>query len=204
MKFRKFFSLISIVIGFISCSNSTATFGRRDLMISHLKNEENGYSHHKEINGIKINLIYWPTDLLVQQDLPENYTSKDIAKSRKKYEERLYFILSFSINQQEIINSFEGNQREFGEWVNQISFGMEEQVRLVTKNRDTVVLTDYIYPRMYGMSSSTDLLLVYPRADILAGGDSFKVILNDKNLGLREVEVELQTAPIKKQPRLEF
>ena len=45
--------------------------------------------------------------------------------------------------------------------VNQLAFGMREKVHVYTQKKDTLEMLDYNYPRMYGMSPTTDILLIY-------------------------------------------
>ena len=193
-----------IAFGLLIASCGSKSFDSSEELWAYLSDTENGYHQEKEVNGIRCALTYKPTDLLVAQELGEGYTATDVQKLRKKYGEYLYFNLSLSANGQEILNQKVGNRAEFGAMVNQLAFGMGEKVNLISQGKDTIPLLDYVYPRMYGMGQSTDMLLVYKREKKAKAQDYLRFTLEDLGFGTGEIAFNLDTKKIQQQPRLNF
>ncbi|MDC8005222.1 hypothetical protein POV27_14265 [Aureisphaera galaxeae] len=170
--------------------------------MTYLKNPENGYTQSKQVNGVDICLTYRPTDLLVAQEL-RGATSKTAVDSlRDKYHKYLYFNLNISKNGKELLSAVPKDRNEFGAMVNELSFGMEQNVHLFTNKKDTIPMMDYIYPRMYGMGSSTSMLLVYPRNKELTNSEFFKISLKEIGLLTGEVNFKFNTTLVQEEPSL--
>ncbi|WP_010518696.1 hypothetical protein [Croceivirga radicis] len=195
--------LIIVAISLLAGCN-TKTFETKEELWSYLKNPENGYQQAKTINGVTYSLTFKPTDLLVKQELNSTYSKEDVESLRTKYRDYLYFILSISTNNQEILSKKVSNRAEFGAMVSQLAFGMGDKVNLITFNKDTLDLLDYVYPRMYGMSNSTDLLLVYKKNDDVLSQQSLRFTLEDLGLGSGEVGFNIDPEKILQQPSLSF
>ena len=196
-------SLLFLTLWFSSCS--TRTFNSSDELTEYITEEDSEYMVSKVINGIDFSMLYRPTDLLVFQELSTDYTQKKVDSLRSKYGEYLYFNLSMSKNNQELLNGLAADRNRFGAMVNTLAFGMGEKLNLITASRDTVALADYIYPRMYGMSRSTTMMLVYPKAEVLeATGDYFIITLADLGFGTGEVQFKFSKRIIKEQPQIKF
>ncbi|WP_242446438.1 hypothetical protein [Nonlabens agnitus] len=108
-----------------------------------------------------------------------------------------------SANDKELLSSMAGDRSRFGEMVNQLAFGMGDKVHLFTKERDTIEMTDFIYPRMYGMSRSTDIMFVYPR-EAIEKTEEINFTVEDLDLYTGEVRFKMETVKIKNQPKLSF
>jgi hypothetical protein len=93
-------------------------------------------------------------------------TSQEIDSLRNKYNKYAYFNLSMSKSNQEILNSVAGDRNQFGAMLSTLAFGMENKIHMYSNKRDTISMLDYVYPRMYGMSKSTSLLLVYSSEEL--------------------------------------
>jgi len=184
------------------CSCSSKSFKDKKTLTLFLQDKDNGYSSYKSINEIDFNVMYRPTDLLVEQELMESFTLEEIDGLREKYKNHIYFNLSISKNNQEILSNFSRDRNRFGKMINELAFGMEDKLNLVTETRDTVSMTDFIYPRLYGLSPTTTILIVYPREEVLQGGASFKIVLKDMGLGTGDVSFRFKTNLIEKDPQL--
>ncbi len=196
-------SLCFLVLA-LSTACGSKSFDTSKELWAYLNETENGYRHTKNINGMACSLTYKPTDLLVQQALGERYDIDDVKRLRKKYGKYLYFDLSLSADGQEILNQKKGNQTEFGIMVNQLVFGMNQKVNLITQARDTLLLLDYVYPRMYGMGKSADMLLVYEYSQEHLNQEYLRFTLEDIGLGTGEIAFKLATEKIRNQPKLTF
>ncbi|WP_340076404.1 hypothetical protein [Leptobacterium sp. I13] len=195
-------SIFLIVLALSGCTSKT--FDTEEALWVHLKEEKNGYIHQKLVNGITYNIIYRPTDLLVKQELPKNATQHTIDSLRNKYGQYLYFNLSMAANNRELLSNVAGNKNQFGAMVNQLAFGMGDKVHLYTSKKDTIPLLDYIYPRMYGMSNSTTMMLVYPRDEKITNEKYINISIEDIGLFTGEVTFKILVAPLKNEPKLKF
>ena len=186
-----------------SCNNKT--FNNKEDLITYLKNEENGYTQYKSVNGYDFTLMYRPTDLLVQQELAdEKVTNHRIKELKDKYSKYLYFNLSMSKNNQELLSTAPKNRNEFGAMVNQLAFGMDEKVHLFTQSKDTLDMVDFIYPRMYGMSRATTIMFVYLKNKEKLKEDYLNFTIEDLGLYTGEVKFKVATDKINNEPELAF
>lgn len=194
--------LLFFLIFFFSCNKNT--FNTQEELLAFLNKEQNGYIHHKMVNGIDFTLLYKPTDLLIKQELGYNIQSDSIKSIRKRCNRYLYFSLSMSRNSQELLSSFAKNRGEFGAMVNQLAFGMEDKIHLFTQSKDTLGMVDYVYPRMYGMSRSTKILFVFEKSEDEFMGDYLNFTIEDFGINTGEVKFRIDAQKIKNQPKLTF
>lgn len=185
-----------------SCTQKT--FDSENAMWTYLKDPSNGYLQQKTINGIDFFLVQRPTDLLVKQELGDSISTEKINLLREKYSQYIYFNLSMSKNNQELLSTAPKNRNEFGAMVNQLAFGMGEKVHLYTEKKDTIELTDFNYPRMYGMSRSTTIMFVYPRNNQQLEGNYLNFTVEDLGLYTGEVKFKIPIKSINNEPKLKF
>ncbi|MGX7666039.1 hypothetical protein [Flavobacterium pedocola] len=193
--------LLLLLIVISSCSKS---FDTQEEMSVYLEDEENEYCYKKSVNGVDYTLQYRPTDLLVKQELPENYTSNQVEQLREKYGKYIYFNLSMSKNNQELLNNVARDKQQFGQMVNDLAFRMDEKVHFFTPKKDTLEMTDFIYPRRYGMSNATNIMIVYPRDEKYIQEEYLNFVIQDLGLYTGDVKFKIQTKPLKYEPRLQF
>ncbi len=186
----------------ISCTNKT--FNTEEELWTYLKDEKNGYIQHKNINGYDFTLLYKPTDILVKQELGDSKDAETSSALRKKYNKYMYFNVSMSKNNQELLSTAPNNRNEFGAMVNQLAFGMGDKVHLFTQEKDTIELADFSYPRMYGMSRSTDILFVYPRDKKQLTKEYLNFTIEDLGIYTGEVKFKVLTKKIKNEPKLKL
>lgn len=162
----------------------------KDELIDYVKNEENGFSQTKEINGVTINLTYRPTDLMVSQEMSNLINEKKINPDsvKNKYKNNLYFVLSYSRDNKEILSTITRSREEFNTVQNTLTFDMLNKVSLVNQDKDTIRLLDYNFPRTYGMSRATSLLFVFERNKILNKSDELVFKILDIGIGTGDVK----------------
>jgi hypothetical protein len=199
---KSIYLLLFVVSIFWSCSQKT--FEKEQDMWSYLNNTSNGYLQQKTINGINFSIVQRPTDLLVKQELGGSVNKDKIKLLREKYSKYIYFNLSMSKNNQELLSTAPKNRNEFGAMVNQLAFRMNEKVHLYTQKKDTIELADFIYPRMYGMGRSTTIMFVYPRNKEQLQGDYLNFTVEDLNLYTGEVKFKIPIKNINSEPKLAF
>jgi hypothetical protein len=185
-------------------SSCTKSFDSAQEMNAYIAAEDNAYQYKKTVNGVDYVLQYRPTDLLVKQELGDKHDDKQVESLRAKYHQYLYFNLSMSKNNQELLNGVARDKAKFGQMVNDLAFGMEEKVNLYTPSKDTLAMADFIYPRMYGMSNSTSIMIVYPREDKYMKQDYLNFAIQDLGLDTGEIKFKLNTQKLQNEPQLRF
>jgi len=194
--------ILLFLVLIIGCTNKT--FKTEQELWIYIKDDSNGYTQHKNVNGYDFTLLYKPTDILVQQELGGSKDAEKISALRKKYSKYMYFNLSMSKNNQEILSMAPNNRNEFGAMVNQLAFGMGTKVHLYTQQKDTLALLDFVYPRMYGMSRSTDILFVYPRDEKYLTNEYLNFTVEDLGLYTGEIKFKIPTKNLKNEPKLDL
>jgi hypothetical protein len=199
IKNRLFLFLLLTFIS--SCSKS---FDTQEEMNDYIKDEDNGYNYKKTVSGVDYVLQYRPTDLLVKQELGDNKNPTKVEKFRKHYSQYMYFNLSMSKNDQELLNGVAQDKAKFGQMVNELAFGMEEKLHVYTPTKDTLALADFIYPRMYGMSNSTSIMIVYPRDPKYMNQKYLNFVIDDLGLDTGDIKFKLNTKALINEPQLDF
>lgn len=196
-------SLLLILITIISsCGNKS--FDTAEEISAFISDEDNELCYTKEINGVTYSLQYRPTDLLVKQELGDSVTEKKVKQLREKYNKYLYFNLSMSLNGQELLSNVVRDKQQFGQMVNDLAFSMDQKVHLYSPLQDTLNMTDFVYPRMYGMTDATTILIVYPRDKQFLHNDYLNFTIEDLGLNTGEVKFKVNTQPLKNEPQLNF
>ena len=160
-----FVAICSIAFLLFGCDQKS--FDSKGELLNYLNEESNGYIQNKSVNGVDFNLAFRPTDILISQEINNNSTTEDIEISRQKYSEYLYFNLSLSKDNQELLSVIPKNRVEFGTMVKELAFGMNDKVHLFTQNKDTLDLVDFVYPRLYGFSKATTIMFVFHKDEEL-------------------------------------
>ncbi len=154
----------------LGCNSSL----NKEQLETYLQNEEHG-TRQSYVNGdFKAELIYRPTDLIVEQELK---SGQDKIELKKKYEQYLYFVLNMTSKNSDLLNNTAGNRSLFAGINQQLSFNMNEHAYIVDKNNDTTYLTDFAFPRLYEAARSTSVLFVFKKEQIHT--EDFKICLKD-------------------------
>jgi hypothetical protein len=196
-------SLLSLLL-VLTVSSCTKTFDTQEEMNDYIKDEDNGYNYKKTVVGVDYVLQYRPTDLLVKQELGDKIDVSQVDKLRQKYNKYLYFNLSMSKNNQELLNGMASDKAKFGQMVNELAFGMEEKLHLYTTEKDTLTMADFIYPRMYGMSNATSIMIVYPRDAKFMKQDYLNFVIEDLGFETGDIKFKLNTKALQEEPQLLF
>jgi hypothetical protein len=200
IKRNSLFLLLVLIIS--SCGNKS--FDTAEEIVAFISDEDNEYCYKKEVNGVTYTIQYRPTDLLVQQELGDSISEKKVKQLREKYNRYLYFNLSMSLNGQELLSNVVRDKQQFGQMVNDLAFNMDQKVHLYTPVKDTIAMTDFVYPRMYGMTNATTILIVYPRDKQFLKDDYLNFTIEDLGLNTGEVKFKVNTQSLKNEPQLNF
>ena len=195
---------LTLILSYVLFGCDSNVFHNEEDLIHYLKDETNGYIMHKRVNNIDFTLMLRPTDLLVSQETEGVTNEKNIVSLRRRYGKYIYLNLSMSRNNNELLNTEPKNGNEFSEMVSQLMFGMGDKVHLYTKDKDTITLSDFIYPRMYGMSKATTIMFIYPIDDNILNNEYLNFVVEDFGLYTGEVKFKMQTEKILNQPGLSF
>ncbi len=199
--FYLLWGLVSLIL-LLGCSNKT--FETEKELLDYLQNEDNGFTQHKTINGVDYILMYRPTDALVSQELGDSINTEKVKALRNKYNKYLYFNLSMSQNNKELLSTAPKNRNEFGAMVNQLAFEMEEKVHISTPSKYILEMTDFIYPRMYGISKATTIMFVFPRDKKALKEAYLNFVIEDLGLFTGEVKFKIETDKLINEPTISF
>jgi hypothetical protein len=177
---KKWLFVLSVLL-LISCKK---TFKSREDYIAYIKDEDNGYSQTKEVNGFKVNLTYKPTELMFDDTKMSNEKMDSLKKS---YEKVIYFVLSYSKDNKEVLSTISSSRADFNNIQNMLTFRMKEKITLTTENNDTIPMLDYNFARTYGMSRASTMLLVFERSKLLKNKDKLEFNISDIGLGIGDL-----------------
>lgn len=196
------FSLFFVGLFLWGCNHKE--FNSESDLFDYIKDGANGYSHSKTINGIDFNLMYRPTDAIVNQELGGEISEEKVNKLRNKYKNYMYFNLRMGKNNKELLSAQPKSRDEFGAMVSQLAFGMKDKVYLYTPSLDTLEMTDFIYPRMYGMTDATTIMFVFPRDDKYLNEEYLNFSIQDLGLYTGDVRFKVPVDKLLKEPTLSF
>lgn len=165
----------------------------------YILDEDHGLSASVNTNNVSIKATYRPTDLLVAQELRnfENPPAEAIVSAREKYKNYYYFIVSLSNSGKDVLSP---SSPGFSELLQTISFRMGEVVNLTTES-DTIPVSDFVYNRTFGMSSSTDILFVFEKSKI-KNSDWVRINIDEFGLGIGRQSIQLSRAKLDSAPKI--
>jgi hypothetical protein len=168
-----------------------------------ISDPENRLIQTSEMNDMKVTVRYKPTALLVYQELGDRITdTAAVSRVEKKYNDYLYFILSISRDQGEILQPAT-LQSQYGDLVQTLSFRMNNFANLTTNIRDTIPVADFILNRTFGMSNSTDLLFVFSKTKC-KDSEWVQFNLNEFGLGLGNQRFRFNVDDLDRVQKLRF
>jgi hypothetical protein len=186
----------------ISCGSET--FDSPKEMLAYINDGDNGFKQSKIINGVEYTLLYKPTDLLVIQELTDEKNKEYIEKLREKYSRYMYFNLEMAMNEKEVLSNVVKDKVQFGQMVNDLAFGFADKVNLFTPKKDTLIVKDFVYSRMFGMTKSTSIMIVYVRDKKYLNNEYLNFTIEDFGLNTGEVKFKINTRSIVNEPQLRF
>ena len=186
----------------ISCKSKLVGEGN---LIEYTKDPQHGLIQTKETGVVKTEISYRPTDQIVWQELKgmkkEMITDSLIENKRKEYGNYYYFILSISVGDKDLLHGGSNTEEQFAENLNRLSFHMPEYTWMKA-GKDTIPLADYQFPRMYGMTKSTQVLLAFEKPE--KETPEIKITLEDIGIGIGKQTFIFETKAIQSVPELDF
>lgn len=171
---------------------------------AYINNDRHGLKKEREIGDVKLTVTYRPNDMVILQELKGKgkYTEDDMRQARKDFGGYDYFILNISRSGKEVLMTTSSREEMNGE-MNELMFGMGEHISLVNDHNDTIPLVDYIYPRMYGIASSTELMFIFKK-DNQPDAKKLTLIVDDFGLGVGTNKFTFDRRDIASIPSLNF
>jgi len=160
----------------------------------------NGLIQKKEASGLEIQVYYKPTGLLVAQELDNQKDSIAYRDLYEKYGQYAYFILDLSSNDKNALYQ-SGSYDRFSENLQTLAFRMDQYTNLTTSALDTIPVADFIYPRMYGMSSSATVMFVFSNEKLFTS-DWVSFNLSEFGMGSGNQQFRFDVSDLKAAPKL--
>jgi hypothetical protein len=160
LSLKTYMTLLFFTLVLVACSRKL----NYEELTDYIKDPEHGLLQEKVVNGVRMKVIYRPSDMFVYQELHgrDNISKADIKEARGRYSQQHYFVLSLSYGEREILSDA-SDRNQFSMLVNQFAFGMDRNVLLTTADKDTLQLLDFHFPRMYAVTPSTDILFAFEK-----------------------------------------
>lgn len=191
---------LSALFGFISCRQSIVDHKQ---MEAYIEKSVNGLTKANDDKKIKVSVTFRPSDFLVEQQLQsmKPFTRQTIDSLRTMYGRNIYFVLHLAYRDKEVLTGFADDVAKFSDMVDKFSFEMGNYVSLTTEKGDTLQLLDFVYPRMYGMSGSTDIMFSFENK-IKPGTNELNFNLSEFGLNTGKMQFPFKVKDIASVPHL--
>ena len=173
---------LSILCMVVLSSCATPEYLPEKELHQYLQDEDHGLSKSVQAGALTMKMTFRPTDFLLWQELEGEEDSTKIRQAFKNYNDYVYFVLQLSVKDKDALYGTSSNQADFNEKLQTLSFRMQQYINMTTSEYDTIPLADAYYTRMFGMSQSSDVLLVFNREDIV---DDEWLSINSKEFGFK-------------------
>jgi hypothetical protein len=203
---RSFFFMLRRVqfllatLGLVACTPSEFHLDKE--LKAYVSNPDHGCINTIDKNGIQLSVSYRPTDLLISQEVEDELVTPPVIDSlRMKYQGQFYFLISFSRNNKELLQSA-NDPVAYSDLLQTLSFRMSSYVSL-SDGRASVPPSDYMLNRTYGLASSTDLLFAFPR-ERLANTGWLEFEMKEFGLQTGDQHVRFKRSDLERIPPLNF
>lgn len=194
-KIIRFFTSIFILI-LAGCAKEVSN---SEELLAYTLDVSNGVSQKTEIGNVSVSVSVRPSDLMMARELQNN--PDGIDKVTRKYQDQVYFLLSYSKEGRDILRSGVSGQGDYSQKLHELSFNMKQYVHLIAGN-DTIPVYDYIYQNMFGASHSTDVLFAFRKQDISKSAPAIEFVLKDIGFGIGKQVFTFQQEDIERIPQL--
>lgn len=201
--FLGFFLRFATPILLLSCD--TPTHLSEQALLEYVANEANGLQKSVSANNFTLTLQYKPTDFLVAQELKANAVrnEQDIMKHRSHYSQYAYFVLQLSAANKEALRALPGGYPAYSNMLQTLSFRMNDYAKLLTSKQDTILLADFSYTPLFGLTKNTTVLLVFDK-EKLAKCRWIELQLAEFGLGVGKKKFRFRMKDLQQTPRLDF
>ncbi len=170
----KLIAIITLFFVLGACANKRPQ-GTKELL-SYINDEKNGLKQVQEKGSLKTTVCYKPLDLVMENDLKRlSPAGQDSMKEQLKH--AAYFNVNVSKEQKDLtadVHSF-----YFEQMLKNFNPRADKSIYLLLDKQDTVFVADYVYPRLYGSTGNTALMVVFKDERIY---QSKNIAFNWKNM----------------------
>lgn len=160
----------------------------------------NGLIKQASTNGVEIEVVYRPTDLVLAQQLQGLTNENERRKEIESFSGLSYFVVKISRHGQEIENTYAGDPSKFTNVVSYLSSGLRANMYVVNGS-DTIPSLDAVYTRMFGAATATSVMTIF-ETNVKTLTGNLKFCFDDTVLGLGRNEFVFDLADIKNAPTL--
>ena len=175
-----------------------------DNFVNYVISKQNGLALSKQVNGVKVQVTYWPQELLAWQDLKSQKIVIDSIwqSTLKTYKSYHYIKVELSYNGTELLNAALKNKDLYTKLVNKLSFGMGKHAYLINQPKDTLIFIDSHMPRYYGMGKTTELTIIFKAENRIS--EDLRFELKDLGLGTGDMRFIFKKKKLKSIPQLDY
>jgi hypothetical protein len=188
-----------VLLWFSACKPKTISL---DDLKKYPMDADNGLIQKIEKGDIVLEMYYKPKELIIAQQLTGVVDAEERNKITHQFDSLDYFVLRLSRKGNEIENSFAGDQQQFTEVVNYLSYEIAQNFSL-TCGADTLAVLDAVYARTFGSATATSVMAVF-QSNLTHRGEDAKVYFNDKRFGTGLSEFVFESDKIQSIPTLKY
>ncbi len=132
-------------------------------LLRYIQEPANGLARKEEQGVLCASLTYRPSDLLVWQELGNTPEISDslLKNARERYDAYWYFVLSLSQDGRDPL----AGGPALADNLQKLSFELDRYVYMVIDQSDTITLSDYYAPRLFGISGAAPVLLAFRKKE---------------------------------------
>ncbi|TGE17544.1 hypothetical protein [Hymenobacter elongatus] len=165
---HSFTLLVGLLLQLAGCTNELTT----SELDHYLANPANGLTRKQEAGELTVEVTYRPAALVAP------YHREDKLLDRHQSQ---YYLLSISRKGAEVLDPARGFSA-YSSLLQTLAFRPQEYMRLTTADGDTLVPSNSILERTYGMGASTRILVAFPAS---AGEKHPSVVFHLEEFGLQ-------------------
>lgn len=195
-------AIVFLLLSFIGCQSSL----NKEELEKYVLNEENGILKKQEVPPFVFQANYRPSSLIALQSI-DSVTDKNSSEYKallRNYDNYLYFNLSMSANGVDLLRALPRNRSQFSQYVNTLAFGMRDYVYLTTDKSDTLQFIESNFARMYGMSPTTNVLLIFKRDSVKLNTEEINLEIKDFGTGVGNINFRFKLDEISHIPKLKY
>jgi hypothetical protein len=181
--------LLLMAVCLLSCKEKIRN--RRDLIV-YVNDPVNGLKKIEQIGKIKAAFTYKPWQLMgIKSQTVSNKSEKPYPF---KFKDKLFFVLSLSANDKELLRQLQFSQ--YGEMVQVLAFRMNEFIEAVPDDKKPVRPLECTFQQTYGMGTANNLLIVFNKEKLMAASD-LKIRVKEFGLNTGDLNFAIKTKDIK-------
>lgn len=191
-------SILFLMLSLMACQEKKIVSEQE--LKDYVLDPENGLRKQREKNGVDLEVIYRPSELIMAQQLDGINDKEERVKTIKSFDSLTYFVLKLSRKGQEIENAYVSDEAKFVQVINYLSSSIGSNIYLLHES-DTIHALDAVYTRMFGSATATSVMTVFD-TDLEKKSGTVKFYLDDTGLGLGKNEFVFDISDIKKAPTI--